>query len=261
MNWKHIQGLALRHLYPLKRDFDLLSDMLYWPLVDTIVWGVTSQWIGDTSGVAQAAVGILMGLVLWNIIWRSQSEVSRNLMDEVWNNNLVNIFATSLTVPEWIVSVLSLSFLKMIITMSVLIPAIYLLYAVNVFTIGWWLLVFFVGTTLTGWWIGFIAAGIVIRYGQRMQTVIWTLPGILLPFSAVFFPLERLPIFMQPISRLVPTTYLFETMRSVVNGAGARPDYLVISFGLNILLLVLAIWFFVRSFAKSRELGLGRFNA
>jgi ABC-2 type transport system permease protein len=260
MNWQHIHALALRHLYPLKRDFDLLSDMLYWPLIDTIVWGVTSQWIGDSSGIANAAVGILTGLVLWNVIWRSQSEVSRNLMDEVWNNNLVNIFATSLTVFEWIISVLLLSFLKMLITMCVLIPAIYLLYAINVFEIGWWLLVFFAGATMTGWWIGFISAGIVIRYGQRMQTVIWTLPGILLPFSAVFFPLDRLPVFLQPVSRLVPATYLFETMRTIVAGGAARPEYLVISFGLNIVLLVLAIWYFVRSFAYSKKLGLGRFN-
>jgi ABC-2 type transport system permease protein len=260
MNWKHVQALALRHLYPLKRDFDLLSDMVYWPLVDTILWGVTSQWISDASGIAEVAIGILMGLVLWNVIWRSQSEVSRNLMDEVWNNNLVNIFATALTVKEWVVSVLLLSFLKMAITMSILLPAVYLLYSINVFALGWWVLVFFVGATLTGWWIGFLSAGIVLRYGPRMQTVIWTLPGILLPFSAVFFPLDRLPEFLQPIARLVPSTYLFETMRAIVAGAGANPQYLVISFGLNLFFLGLAVWYFVRSFAFSTKLGLGRFN-
>ncbi len=260
MNCHRIHALALRHLYPLKRDFDLLSDMAYWPLVDTVLWGVTSQWIADTSGVAGVALGILLGLVLWNVIWRSQSEVSRNLMDEIWNNNLVNIFSTALTVKEWVVSVLLLSFLKMMITMCILIPAVYLLYSINVLQLGLWLIVFFAGATMTGWWIGFLSAGIVLRHGQRMQTVIWTLPGILLPFSAVFFPLDRLPTFLQPISRLVPTTYIFETMRAIVAGAAIDYGALAYSFGLNALFLGLAVWYFVRSFAYSKKLGLGRFS-
>lgn len=260
MNWHRIHALALRHLYPLKRDFDLLSDMAYWPLIDTILWGVTSQWIADASGVAGVATGILLGLVLWNVIWRSQSEVSRNLMDEIWNNNLANIFSTALTIREWVVSVLLLSFFKTMFTMSILLPAVYFLYKVNVLLLGPWLVVFFAGATMTGWWIGFISAGIVLRYGERMQTVIWTLPGIMLPFSAVFFPLDRLPTFLQPISRLVPTTYIFETMRAIVAGAPVNYSMLAYSFGLNALFLSLAVWYFVRSFVYSKKLGLGRFS-
>lgn len=264
MNSKHIQALLLRHLFPLRRDFDLLSDMLYWPLVDTVLWGVTSQWMSEGSGSASLASGILMGLVLWNVVWRSQSEVSRNLMDEVWNNNLVNLFSTGLSLKEWIASVLGLSLIKMVITLSVLSPAVFLLYHVNILQLGWWLLVLFVGATMTGWWVGFLSASIVIRFGPKMQTVIWTLPGILLPFSAVFFPLAKLPAVLQPISRLIPTTHLFETMRALVYGTTISGHdmavTLAISFGLNLLYVAGAIWFFVRSFEYSRALGLGRFN-
>ena len=263
MNIRHIQALLLRHLFPLRRDFDLLSDMLYWPLVDTVLWGVTSQWMSEGSGNIQLASGILMGLVLWNVIWRSQSEVSRNLMDEMWNNNLVNLFSTGLSMKEWVTSVLLLSLMKMAITMSVLLPAVYFLYAVSILQLGWWVIVLFLGATLTGWWVGFVSSSIVIRYGPKMQTVIWTLPGVLLPFSAVFFPLEKLPKLLQPVSYLLPTTYLFEMMRSLVYSNVVSGDEitktLLISFGLNVLYVALSIWFFIRSFAYSRRLGLGRF--
>jgi len=79
MKLHRIKALFLRHLYPLKRDFDLLSDMLYWPLVDTLLWGITSQWLSEASGQASIALAILMALLLWNIIWRAQSEVSHYL--------------------------------------------------------------------------------------------------------------------------------------------------------------------------------------
>ncbi len=262
MKWHRINALFLRHIYPLKRDFDLLSDMIYWPLIDTVLWGVTGQWLSSNAadGGATLLVSILLGLVLWNVIWRSQAEVSRNLMDEIWNNNLINLFSTPLTVPEWLISVLLLSMVKTVITLTLLVPVIFFLYAINVFQLGWWLPVFFLGTTMTGWWIGFISAGIVLRYGPKMQTVIWTLPGILLPFSAIYFPLDRLPEVIQPISRILPTTYIFEVMRQLVYGQPVQIEYMFYSFALNILYVGLTLVYFAKSFKYSCNLGLGRFN-
>ncbi|MBP9820027.1 ABC transporter permease [Candidatus Woesebacteria bacterium] len=258
---KHmVWALFLRHLYPLQRDFDLLSDMIYWPIIDTLLWGVTGQWLAQSSGGARLVVSILSGLLLWNVIWRSQAEVARNLMDEIWNNNLVNLFSTPLTITEWVVSVILLSIGKTVATVSMLSPIMYLLYRINVLEIGPWLGLFFIGATMTGWWVGFLAAGIVLRKGPKVQTVIWTLPGILLPFSAIYFPITQLPLWARWISYLVPTSYIFETMRSVLNGMPVDLTLLLISFLLNSIYLFFSVWFFVRSFKYSLNLGLGRFN-
>lgn len=260
MKLNRIQGLFYRHMYPLKRDFDLLSDMVYWPLIDTVLWGVTSQWLSDSAGGTSIVSSILLGLVLWNIIWRSQAEVARNLMDEIWNNNLVNLFSTPLTIQEWIFSVLLLSVVKTSITVALLIPVVFALYAVNVFSLGFWLPVLFLGATMTGWWIGFIASGIVLRYGPKVQSIVWTLPGVLLPFSAIFFPVDRLPAFLQPISMILPTTYVLETMRSINSGFGVSAEYIFLSIFLNCIYVAASLWYFKKSFDYSANLGLGRFN-
>lgn len=257
---RRLMAFWLRHIYPLRRDFDLLSDMLYWPIIDVIVWGITSQWLGSGSGETSLAGAVLTGLILWNIIWRSQSEVSRNLIDEIWNNNIVNLFSTPLSVGEWMVGVLSLSLMKMSFTVTIISSIIMALYRVNVLALGWWLIPFFIGAVMSGWWVGFIAAGIVIRWGPKVQTVVWTLPGVLLPFSVVFFPLALLPSALKPISYALPTTYIFESMRSVLIHGTVDWRFLVISFGLNILYLLGSMFWFLRSFKKSLQLGLGRFN-
>ncbi len=259
ISWQRIYGLALRHLYPLKRDFDLLSDMIYWPIIDILIWGITGQWLGGASG-NNVMVSLLCGLILWNVIWRSQSEISRNLIDELWNNNLVNLFSTPLSLKEWLVGVILLYVAKTILTMVILSIVIALLYSVNIYAVGWWLIPFFVCAVMTGWWVGFISAGIVIRYGQKVQTVVWTLPGILLPFSVVFFPLANLPRFLQPISYALPSTYIFESMRSLIAGHAVDPRMIAVSFGLNIIYLTISIIWFVKSFKWSLTLGLSRFN-
>lgn len=257
---QRLYAFSLRHLYPLRRDFDLLSDMLYWPIIDVLLWGITSQWLGGSSQNSPVLSAILIGLILWNVIWRSQSEISRNLMDEIWNNNLVNLFSTPLSVKEWTVGVLMLSVMKMMFTVSVLVPVIFLLYSVNIFTLGWWILPFFLCTMMTGWWVGFISAGVVIRWGQKVQTVVWTLPGVLLPFSAVFFPLATLPSFLRPISYLLPTTYIFESMRALLQTGTVDLRFIGMSLLLNSIYILLAINWFVRSFRESLKLGLGRFS-
>lgn len=150
MQKNHLKALLLRHLYPLRRDFDLLSDMLYWPLIDAVLWGVTSQWIGSSSGSQNIIASILIGLVLWNVIWRSQSEIARNMIDEIWNNNLVNLFSTPLSLIEWVASAIILSVLKMTVTVSLLTVAVLVLYKINVWQLQWWLPVFMICGMMTG---------------------------------------------------------------------------------------------------------------
>jgi ABC-2 type transport system permease protein len=255
-----LHAFALRHLYPLRRDFDLLSDMIYWPVIDVLLWGITSSWLGASSGITAVVSSVLTGLILWNVVWRSQSEVSRNLIDEIWNNNLVNLFSTPLHLREWVTGVLLLSIAKTVFTISVLTPLILFLYSVNVLAIGLWLIPFFVCAVMTGWWVGLISAGVVLRWGPKVQTVVWTLPGILLPFSAVFFPLASLPSFLRPVSYIIPTTYIFESMRSLLSQGTLDPKLILLSFALNTLYLTLAMRWFVLSFRYSLKLGLGRFN-
>jgi ABC-2 type transport system permease protein len=257
---QRLYAFCLRHLYPLRRDFDLLSDMLYWPIIDILLWGITSQWLSGVSGTASIVVTVIVSLILWNVIWRSQSEVSRNLIDEIWNNNLVNLFSTPLALNEWVVGVLILSLIKMGFTISVLVPIVFALYAVNIFTLGWWLIPFFGLMVMTGWWIGFVAAGIVIRWGPKLQTVVWTLPGILLPFSATYFPLALMPGPLKPFAYLLPTTYIFESMRSLVTTGTVNGWFIVASLVLNVVYLTLSLRWFVVSFRASLKLGLGRFN-
>ncbi len=259
LSWNRIYALILRHTIPLRRDLDLLSDVIYWPIVDVLAWGFASQWLSDSGDeITSTLLSILVALVVWNIIWRSQSEVGRNLMDELWNNNLINMFSSPLSLADWIASVIVQSIFKMIFGAGIVSLAILFLYAVNVFTIGWWMLPFALLASMTGWATGFAAASIVLRWGQKMQTVIWALPGLLIPFSAVYYPVEILPTIMQWMTWAIPTTYVFESMRSLLINGTIDTNFLWISLGLNIFYLSTGVLLFIHMFKKSKDLNLGR---
>ena len=86
----------------------------------------------------------------------------------------------------------------------------------------------------------------------------WAIPWGLMPFSGVFYPPETLPMWGQKVSALLPTTYIFEGMREVITTGLVSYEKLFISFGLNILYLIIAVVFFKICFSVSLKKGLSR---
>lgn len=259
MNWHRIKAIILRHIFNLKHNLDRLSDTFYWPAMDLILWGLTSIYIkNNTTNVPFLVLAILTGLVFWLVVWRSQYEITVSLMSEVWDRNIVNLFASPLTLAEWIVAVMILGIIKMLLSMFFAIGFAFLLYQTNIFTFGFVLIPFIISLLMTGWFAGFVVAGFIIRFGAKIQTLAWVGVSILMPFSAVFYPVSTLPDWAQKIAIFVPTSYIFEGMREILFKGIISYDKLFLSLALNIIYLIISIIFFVWMFNKSRKLGLGR---
>lgn len=259
MKWHRIQAVIIRHLYGYQRNLDRLTDSFYWPLMDIVIWGFTSVWIQKTQvGVPHIAAMLLTGLVFWQIVWRGNYEISVNLLEEFWNQNLVNLFSTPLTLAEWMSAVIILSIMKMFVTITVCVVAIYFLYATNIFTLGWYLLPFVISLLISGWIMGFLGSSIIVYWGQKVQTMAWTMGFLFAPFSAVYYPLSQLPLWVQRISLWLPTTYIFEGMRTVLTTGQLDVVVLVKSFTLNVIYLIGALMLFRYMFEKSRVKGLAR---
>ncbi|GAG24721.1 unnamed protein product, partial [marine sediment metagenome] len=107
MNFNRVKAIIIRHIYNFKHSLDRLFDSFYWPVMDIILWGLTSQYIQNTGEkVSHIVLIILSGLIFWQVIWRGQYEITTNLLEELWSQNLVNLFSTPLTVTEWIAGIL-----------------------------------------------------------------------------------------------------------------------------------------------------------
>lgn len=259
INFNIVFAMMLRYFYGWKHSLDRLMDSFYWPAMDLFIWGLTSVYIKNTSrDFPQIILVILSGIVFWSIIWRSQYEISVNMLAEFWDKNLVNIFSSPLRLREWILSVIGIGFIKMLMTFLFSAFLAFILYRYNILIYGYLLLPFILNLLLTGWFLGLIVAAIIIRFGQNLQTFAWAGPVIIAPFSAFYYPVSTLPDWAQVIAKFIPSSYIFEGMREILFTGKLSYDKLFISFGLNIIYLTLAIYFFIFMFNKSRKLGLGR---
>jgi len=258
MNLGRIGAVFLRYFYFFAK-LDHLSDLFFWPLIDIFLWGLTSVWIqNNQTGIPDVAIVILTGLVFWQIIWRANYEVSVNLLQEFWSRNLVNLFSTPLKLPEWICALMLTGLTKVVITLIFGTSFVWLLYSLNVFTIGWAFVPFCAALTLSGWFIGFLSAAIIIYFGQRVQMLAWMTAYIFAPFSAVFYPVSALPDWANIIAHALPMTYIFEGMRLVFDKGVLSTYMLTMSLVLNLVYLALSMVFFHYMFEKSRSKGLSR---
>lgn len=258
MTLHRIWAIFLRYFY-FFATMDQLTELFFWPILDIFLWGMTSVWIQrHDPSMPSVAIAILIGLVFWQIIWRSNYEVSVNLLQEFWNRNMVNLFSTPLKISEWITALMLVGISKILITVCFGALVVWLLYALNIFTLGWTLLPFCASLLLSGWFLGFLSAAIMVYFGQRFQMLAWMTANIFAPFSAIYYPITALPDWGQKIAKALPMTYVFEGMRSVLyQGIFSWEDFWI-SILLNILYLIITIALFCKLFEMSRAKGLAR---
>lgn len=256
MSWERIWAIVLRYQYYFLKSWDRLTDSIYWPVLDVALWGLASQWIMSQQHLPHLPLMLLTGLVFWQVIWRGSYEISVNLLEEFWNDNLVNLFATPLKKSEWMVAVMIVGILKLFITLLVSAGAVWIFYSLNVLAIGWAFLPFIAALLLSGWFIGFLSAGLIIRFGEKIQTLAWVMGWVLAPFSAVFYPVAMLPVWAQQIAWTLPTTYVFEGMRTIIAEGRVPWSNLYLSLALSAVYLALACIFFGIMFEHKRMRGL-----
>lgn len=259
MNCRRIWAVFLRYYYLFAKP-DNLSDLFFWPAVDIFLWGMTSEWFQKTEGGSHPplALAILTGLVFWQVVWRSTYEISVNLLQEFWNRNLVNLFATPLKISEWVVGLLLAGLGKVVLSILFGALLVWALYALNIFHLGWAFLPYAASLTISGWFIGLLAASLIIYYGQRVQALAWMMAYLFAPFAAIFYPLSILPFWARCIGEGLPMTYVFEGMRDILFHHTFSPRTLLMSFLLNALFLVVSIALFLFLFDRSRAKGLAR---
>lgn len=259
MNFNRIKAVIIRHLYNFKHNPNRIVDSFYWPVIDLTLWGLTSQYIQKASlGVSNILLIVLSGLVFWQVVWRGQYEIAVNFLEEIWNDNLTNLFASPLTVNEWIAGVFLLGFTKMFMSLGFAGLVTWLLYQVNVFQSGWMLIPFLASLLIMGWWVGLLVTSLLVRFGHQIETIAWSGVYLLAPFCAIYYPVASLPQWAQMIAKFLPASWVFEGMREVINQQQIPWQNLILSLVLNLVYFILSFTIFKLSFRKSQKLGLSR---
>ncbi len=240
-----------------KHNLDKYMDLFYWSSIDLILWGITTLFIQSLNqAFSQVVFTIVSGLIFWQVTWRGQFEITVNILEELWNKNLINIFASPLKFSEWLASFLILGASKLVLTFSFISVLALVLYKVKILTFGIYLVPFIILLLLNGWWMGMVIGSMTMRWGTRLQALTWSLPWALSPFFGIFYPISVLPVWAQKIALIFPASYIFEGVREVIYTGNMDINKVYISFGLNIVYIIIGLFMLRLSFKKILRKGL-----
>ncbi len=257
-----ISAMLLRYLYLHKRSVPRTFEIIFWPVMELFVWGFVTMYIQRVAGgdISRIIVFLINAMIFWDVLYRAQQSVSISIIEEIWTQNIVNLLISPLRIWEWMAATFIYGFVKTSLITIILGFLAFSLYKFNLVSAdGLYLIPMVFNLLLFGWAVGVFTAGLIIRWGHAAEALIWGVPFLLQPISAIFYPLSVLPPWVRVISRCIPSTYVFEGMRAVIATGTMPSDYFFISFGLNIFYFILGGLFFYWMYRMAHVAGrLGR---
>jgi ABC-2 type transport system permease protein len=258
MNLRIISALVLRYLFLYTRTPMRLIELIFWPLVDLMVWGNLTIFLQENSekDFAGFLVFLIGGMILWDVLFRAQQGVAISFLEDVWTRNLLNIFVAPVRTAEYVASTFTIGFLRICVTVLVLSVFSAVGYQFNVFRLEWALLPFFVNLLVFGWSLGMISTALILRWGQAAESLAWAIPFFIQPIVAVFYPVDKLPEWLQPIALALPATHVFEGMREVLKTGHLNWTHMAWAAGLNVVYMAIGGAIFTWMLRTTKKRGL-----
>jgi ABC-2 type transport system permease protein len=253
-SWLRISGLLLRYLYLYRRSAARIMGILFWPVMDLLVWGFLTSYL-ERMVLPVSVVFLLGAVIFWDVFYSAQQAITLSITEEIWVRNILNIFVAPVSIPELLIATSIVGALRAGTSAAFLALLAWSFYSFNLAAIGIALVPFFFALVLFGWAMGMFTMALVLRFGQAAEALIWGIPFLIQPISAVFYPLEVLPRWLQPIARALPTTHIFEGLRGALKTGRVDTRTLATALALDLAALLLGSLFFAWMLSRVREKG------
>ena len=263
MSFHRVAAIVLRQLYLIRGSPSRVFPLFVWVAIDIVLWGFMTRYLNTVTASGLDFVPLLLGAVLlWDFLTRVMHGVTMAFFEDVWSRNFLNIFATPLSIPEYVGGLVLTSIATSAIGLLVMVVVASAVFGLSLLSYGLLLVPFLLVLFLFGIALGIFGSAVVLRFGPAAEWFVWPIPAVVSPFVGVFYPLETLPKWMQLISHLLPPSYVFESMRTIVAGGAVSGTALLWGMGLAVLYILLACGFFTRVYRHAVRTGLiARYSA
>lgn len=255
MKIRRITAVLQQEFFITIHSVEVIMDIFIFPMVNIIVFGFLSLYLGGSN---HSLVGqyVLLGMLLWQIIWIIEYSISVGSLWNIWSRNLSNMFIAPLMMQEYILAHTLSGIGKACIILFISSILAIFVFHFNIVTIGIIPLFFlFINLAFFAFSMGIAMLGLILRYGTRIQAFAWGVVPIFQPLSAAFYPVSVMPLPLQVMAYLFPPTYTFEAARYSLVHHIINWQLIGVSFATNICYFAICLLFFSKMLKRSRDTG------
>ncbi len=253
--WR-VMAVARRHGYVLQRSPHRTFDVIMWPVVDVVLFGSIGIFAAGRMGAgAQVALYLLVGVVLWHVVYQAQISLATGFLEETWSRTMLNLMVTPLREWEYVAGVALFGMVKLFAGVGAVAVIAWVAYAFNITSLGWGLVPVATLLLAVGWAIALFVIGLVLRFSTGAEALAWGILFVVLPLSGTFYPVSALPPVLRPIGEILPTTHAFAAGRAYAMGGSVPWHELWLATAGTVTMLLVAFWYVTRMLKVFRARG------
>tara|TARA_B100000989_G_scaffold192431_1_gene145129 strand:- start:78 stop:869 length:792 start_codon:yes stop_codon:yes gene_type:complete len=256
MNINRSSSLILRHYYLIRSSFPRIFDLIYWPTVQIILWGFVSKFFTMYSDYFNNVAGVILSAaILYDFLFRSSISYNMLFLEEIWSRNIINLFVSPLKISEIIFALTSSALIR---TMIGLVPAALIaipLFGVSIFDLGIPIILLLLSLYIFGITLGLLVTAGLVRFGPSFENIAWASLFFIAPLGCIYYPVDILPQWVQPVALGLPLAHIFEETRNILINNSVNLKNIYYAIILNLIYLSFAIAIFYRSFVSAKRNG------
>jgi ABC-2 type transport system permease protein len=136
-----------------------------------------------------------------------------------------------------------------------IVPIVFLVCSLEIWDMGLYIIPFFMDILIFRWALGVLNIGLLVHFGPSADILAFFIPFLILPFSAVYYPISVFPSVLQNITFILPTRHMFEGMRTAITLGAIPYNSLLWATVLNLVCLALGFLFLHWMLALARRKG------
>jgi ABC-2 type transport system permease protein len=240
MSLRRVAALLLRQFYLLRGSPARVVPLFAWVAIDIVLWGFITRYLNSVSNARFNFVPAMLGAVLlWDFMSRVMQGITTAFLEDVWSRNFLNLFASPLSVSEYLGGLVLSSIATSFVGLAVMVALATIVFGLSFLVYGALLAAFLLVLFLFGISLGIFGSALVLRFGPAAEWFIWPIPAFISPLACVFYPRSVLPHWMQWLARIIPPSYVFEGMRGVLEHHAHPLGSLAFGAALALLYLIL----------------------
>jgi ABC-2 type transport system permease protein len=255
LNWQGELNKYLASAYKnwiiSKRNIFTIFELFFWPMISLLSIGLLTRFLElDESMISF----LLVGSIALTILQVAQIDVAYVLLFDMWSKSIKNTFIAPVHSYHLIFGALLFGVVRGSIVFVILIVVSSYLFGFD-FLAGGLLpvLIFLAGVFAMAAIIGITVCISILTFGQKADVAAWSLSGLILLVSGIYYPVDVLPLLLQKAAWAIPLTYFLEYYRTIFIPG---PHHLVTGTILAAFYLILGLILFDRAIDRARRTGI-----
>jgi ABC-2 type transport system permease protein len=255
LNWRGELNKYLASAYKnwiiSRRNVFTLFELFFWPMVSLLSIGLLTRFLNLGSSTGSF---LIVGAIALTILQVSQIDVAYVLLFDMWSKSIKNTFIAPVRSYHLVFGAMVFGIARGTVVFMILAAVSHYLFGFNFLAGGLIpVLIFLGGVFSVAAVIGITVCISILTFGQKADVAAWSLSGLILLVSGIYYPIEVLPAAFQLVARAIPLTYYLEYYRSIYIPG---PHSLAIGVLLSAFYLTLGLILFDKSIERARRSGM-----